>query len=218
MRDKETDRERSILMVDDDPLLLEVVSEELADRGYQVITISRPETVMEYLDTALVDLMLLDLKMPLMDGITLLKEIEKQHAELPVIILTGHGDVGSASESMRHGAIGYLQKPILMEKLVTEVDEAISKYGTAEERQNQKPSEHKKDADVIQQLKGILCGHSTANQGEQGLLPLMGVDEYHRQVILQHQHSMTETELARRLCFSRDKLWRIRKRLGIPRK
>ncbi|MBT3308070.1 MAG: response regulator, partial [Gammaproteobacteria bacterium] len=78
MRDKETDRERSILMVDDDPLLLEVVSEELADRGYQVITISRPETVMEYLDTALVDLMLLDLKMPLMDGITLLKEIEKQ--------------------------------------------------------------------------------------------------------------------------------------------
>jgi DNA-binding NtrC family response regulator len=206
-----------LLMVDDDLLLLEVVSEELIDRGYQVDTISTPETVMAYLDQHSVDLMLLDLNMPKIDGITLLKQLEREHPHLPVIILTGHGDVGNASKAMKHGAIGYLQKPVLIERLLQEVDEAIEKFGTAAERSQRSLGDNHINTRLIQQIKGILCIHCNAKT-QPGQLPLMGQDEYHRNVILQYQHQMTETELAQRLGYSRDKLWRIRKRLAIPRK
>ncbi len=202
-------------MVDDDPLLLEVVSEELADRGYRIDTLQQAEKTLSYLQGHPVDLLLLDLKMPDLDGITLLQQIEQQFPQLPVIILTGHGDVGSASEVMRYGAAGYLQKPILIELLVEEIDQTIQKRGRADNRNNSTAQES--DA-LIHQLKQILCRECPSAGSAGGRLPLMGVDEYHRQVILQYQHEMTETELARRLCFSRDKLWRIRKKLGIRRK
>lgn len=210
-----------LLMVDDDALLLEVVSEELRDRGHHVSTLSDPQQTIEQLNNKSVDLLLLDLKMPNISGISLLEEIQDLHPELPVIILTGHGDVGSASAAMRYGAMDYFQKPVLIEKLEKAIQQAISKRGTAETRN--KKVMHLTDGkgnEMLHQIIGILCNNcpvqeeSTAN----GILPLMSVDDYHHQVILQHQHSLTESELAKRLGFSRDKLWRTRKKLGIPRK
>lgn len=226
-----------LLMVDDDQHILQVVSEELSDRGYAVDTIADPTTVLAYLNTHSVDLLLLDLKMPGVDGISLLKQVEQESPDLPVIILTGHGDIDSASEVMRYGAVGYIQKPTKMEQLQQTIDEAIKKYGTAVERMQYLQSrklhpillDHsytsnsgnlipKDDHEMVKLLRELLCNYSESEQEGRGWLPLMNIDEYSKQVILQYQSSFTETELSRRLGFSRDKLWRVRKRLGIPRK
>lgn len=227
-----------ILMVDDDELLLKVVSEELSDLDYRVHALSDPTQVVNFLKkTPTIDLMVLDLKMPDIDGISLLKEIEKQQPDLPVVIMTGHGDLTSASEVIRHGAIGYLQKPIKIDPLNLTIREAIEKYGTANERAQhlQSRKQHpiiqdhtytqnsgnlipKDDSEMVSMLRELLCNYSKTDEEGRGWLPLMSIDEYSKQAILQYQSSLTETELSRRLGFSRDKLWRTRKRLGIPRK
>lgn len=230
--------ENRLLMVDDDHQIIQLVSEELSDRGYHVETITDSTKVVDYIQSdSNIDLMLLDLKMPGMDGVSLLTEVEKISPDLPVIILTGHGDVQTAGEVMRHGAIGYLQKPIKMDQLELTIREAIDKYGSAAERMQylQTRKQHpilqdhaytqdsgnlipKDDTEMVKLLRELLCNFSTEGQEGRGWLPLMSIDEYSKQVILQYQASLTETELSRRLGFSRDKLWRVRKRLGIPRK
>ena len=226
-------------MVDDDPLIVKIVGEELGDRGFTVDTNTDPTSVLEFLVNTPIDLMLLDLKMPGMDGLTLLKEVEQMSPDLPVIILTGHGDVTSAGEAMRYGAVGYLQKPVKIDQLVSTIQSAINKYGNAEERKQylrarktaastpKQPSPSYEqtlpddDGKMIQLLQRLLNSyHATqiTENREGDWLPLMNVDEYCKRVIQQYQGTMTETELSRRLGFSRDKLWRIRKRLEIPRK
>jgi FixJ family two-component response regulator len=235
-----TDYRYRLLMVDDDELLVKVVSSELMERGFEVETLTEPTATLEFLINMPVDLMLLDLKMPGMDGLTLLQEVEQMSPDLPVIILTGHGDLSSAAEAMRHGAVGYLQKPVKMEQLTGAIHEAIEKYGNAEERRQYLqerrrttqqstvphisdclPSTPAGDGELLGLINKLINNHlAVAGKPikEQEWLPLISIDDYCQRVIQQYQNSMTETELSRRLGFSRDKLWRIRKRLGIPRK
>src|SRR4026207_2279526 len=101
-----------LLAVDDDPGILEVERDVLTAEGYAIETARSGEEAVQKLRSMPFDLALSDLRMPTMGGLDLLKEFASFDPEMPVIILTGHGDIASAVESIKRGAYDYLTKPL----------------------------------------------------------------------------------------------------------
>ncbi len=115
-----------VLVVDDEPDICELVKDILEDEGYGVTVAKNGATARDALRAGRPDLILLDIWMPDVDGITLLKEwSEGEQLPCPVIIMSGHGNVETAVEATRLGAYDFLEKPLSMAKLLVTVDRAL---------------------------------------------------------------------------------------------
>lgn len=115
-----------VLLVDDEIELLEALSERLRLRGFDVAVARSGEKALALLKAVAVDLMVLDLKMPGMDGMTVLKHARRDHPQVRVIMLTGHGSEKEREESLRLGACEYLQKPVDIGDLVEALQRAAA--------------------------------------------------------------------------------------------
>ena len=101
-----------VLVVDDDRSSVDIITEVLKREGHQLFVADGGRAAIQILERKRIDLVITDLQMPDMDGISLLKHISSQHIHTQVIILTGFGTIDSAVEAMSEGAFNYLQKPI----------------------------------------------------------------------------------------------------------
>ncbi len=117
--------EYRILVVDDDPKILNRLQESLQREGYLVATAKNGELAGHMLDQEYYDLALIDLNMPKVDGMTLLKTLVEYHSDTVGIILTGHATIRNAVEAMKLGAVDYLAKPVKMEELLLVVQRAL---------------------------------------------------------------------------------------------
>ena len=108
----------TILIVDDEKNYPLVLSAVLQEEGFETLTANSGEEALEIIENSDVDLVLTDMKMPKMDGIELLEQIKLKDAELPVIMMTAHGTVEKAVESMQKGAYNYILKPFDNNRLV----------------------------------------------------------------------------------------------------
>lgn len=115
-----------ILVVDDEPDIRNLVREILQDEGYEVSTAENGDAARKARLARRPDLVLLDIWMPDIDGISLLKEWS-EHAGLPfpVIMISGHGTVETAVEATRLGAYDYIEKPLSLAKLLLTVERAL---------------------------------------------------------------------------------------------
>lgn len=113
-----------ILLVDDDQDFLYVNQKRLAKRGYAVQTVSIGLEVFEKLQAQNIHVVVLDVKMPGMNGIEVLKEIKMRFPLVQVIMLTGVPTVGCAEDSLKLGALNYLIKPVVFEELLQKIKEA----------------------------------------------------------------------------------------------
>ena len=116
-------RKIKVLMVDDEPQFRKTTRTILTRRGFDVILADSGETAIETLGQN-PDVIVLDVKMPGMDGHQTLREIKKQYPDLPVIMLTGHGALPSAREALAEGAFDYLAKPCDIDVLSVKITEA----------------------------------------------------------------------------------------------
>ncbi len=115
-----------ILVVDDEPDIRRLLQEILEDEGYSVSTAEDGATARQARRTQRPDLILLDIWMPDVDGITLLKEwTEEEPLNQPVIIMSGHGNVETAVEATRLGAYDYIEKPLSLAKLLLTIEHAL---------------------------------------------------------------------------------------------
>ncbi|HED12559.1 MAG TPA: sigma-54-dependent Fis family transcriptional regulator [Gammaproteobacteria bacterium] len=116
----------SILIVDDEPDIREIVKDILTDEGYRVLTAENGEVARSTAREQSIDLILLDIWMPDVDGVTLLQEWSS-HPEwnIPVIMISGHGNVETAVESVRLGAYDFLEKPLSTAKLLVTIERAL---------------------------------------------------------------------------------------------
>ena len=101
-----------ILVVDDDLYLLAAIKQTLVLNGFAVQTFSNPVEALASLEGHLFAAVLADIRMPEMDGMVLLERILAKDADLPVILITGHGDISMAVEAVKKGAYHFLQKPV----------------------------------------------------------------------------------------------------------
>lgn len=114
-----------ILLVDDENEFVDTLAERLYLRGYHAETANDGEAALRSIEETPPDLLVLDLKMPGLGGMEVLKEIKRNNLPIPVILLTGHGSTKEGIEGMKHGAYDYLIKPINIEELIEKINEAI---------------------------------------------------------------------------------------------
>ena len=125
----------NVLLVDDETEFIETFSERLELRNLEISKAFSGEEALEVLDkTHTVEVVILDVKMPGMDGIETLAEIKKKHPLVEVIMLSGHADIASAIDGMKQGAFDYLTKPCDIDQLLSKVTEAAARKRQHEEK------------------------------------------------------------------------------------
>lgn len=123
---------KNILVVDDDENVTEVLSFVLSKSGYNVLTAGNGRTGYDIYSSHSPDLVLLDLKMPEWDGLTVLKQIRIDDVETPVVLMTGYATIDSSIEAFKTGISDYVTKPFNFDRLLEVVDRLLSMTGGAE--------------------------------------------------------------------------------------
>ena len=123
-----------ILPVDDEVVFTDNMSKLLTNRSYRVTAVNSGDSAIHELEEKDFDVVVLDLKMPGMDGITTLKEIKKLGLFTQTLILTGHGAIDSALEAIKLGAYDYLTKPCEIDEFVAKIEGAWEKKDTDEKK------------------------------------------------------------------------------------
>jgi DNA-binding NtrC family response regulator len=113
-----------LLVVDDELPFLDALCQRLVLRGFEVVKAANGQEALQVARITEFDLVLLDLKMPCMDGKEVLQIFKKEHRHTEVIILTGHGSLDSAAECTKLGAFGYVPKPYALEDLIKVLKDA----------------------------------------------------------------------------------------------
>jgi len=118
----------NVLLVDDEVPFVETMTKRLTKRELQITSAFNGKDALEQLrgDSA-VEIVILDVKMPGIDGIETLREIKARHPLVEVIMLTGHATVETAIDGMKLGAFDYLMKPCDMDQLISKVKEAAAR-------------------------------------------------------------------------------------------
>jgi len=119
----------NILLVDDDPGLLRLLSIRLNAAGYDVRAVQSGEVALEAVETQRPDLVITDLRMDRMDGMQLLDELNRRCTGLPVLILTAHGTIPDAVSATQEGAVAFLTKPVDKTNLLDQVERALQLNG-----------------------------------------------------------------------------------------
>jgi two-component system response regulator FixJ len=152
-----------IHVVDDEESIRRSVGFMLRTSGYQVQTYVSGVSFLKEVKAADAGCILLDVRMPEMDGLEVQRELNQRGVSFPVIVLTGHGDVGIAVQAMKAGAVDFLEKPFEKAHLIQAIDTAFGRLGR---KDGDKVAEH--DASVriaaltgreLDVLKGLANGY-----------------------------------------------------------
>lgn len=127
---------KSILIIDDEMIICEYLKKLLIFDGYEVYCAENGIQGLNVLKEKQKDIaiVILDIKMPGMDGMEVLKEIKKEYLDKEVVLTTGNGDIGTAIQSLRLGAFDYISKPIEYEELILCIIRAFEKQDNITER------------------------------------------------------------------------------------
>jgi len=158
----------NLLFVDDEDQFLESMSKRLEAREFKVFAVNRGEKAIETARENPVDIALIDLKMPGIDGEETLKALKQEHNWMEIVILTGHGSIGSAVECTQSGAYSYLQKPCDLDQLLEVLKEAykkrvMNKNKIEEQKMNDmlKITQSHSPREILRRLKEIDDGHQS---------------------------------------------------------
>lgn len=133
-----------ILIVDDERAIRTVLKDilEHEDKKISVDLAADGMQALEYLKDVEYDIVFTDIKMPQMDGIELLQKIKELHPDLPVIMISGHGDVDTAVECIKQGAFDFLEKPLDMNRILVTMRNALDRKNTVTEVKTLKKKVH----------------------------------------------------------------------------
>ncbi len=116
-------KDLSVLVLDDELRMRDEIEEFLSGQQYLIYKAGTPSAAFSILDKTPIDILILDIKLPEMDGLEVLKKVRKSYPDMEVIMISGHGDMNTVIESMRLGAFDYFQKPFRL----AEINHAIER-------------------------------------------------------------------------------------------
>jgi len=123
-----------ILIVDDEERFLTTTTKLMEKRGIKTKSATAGAEALRIIDESPVDVVILDVKMPGMDGVETLKRIKRHYPLIEVIMLTGHGSVDSAVKGLRMGAFDYVMKPCDIPDLLKKIEDAYIKKQAMEQK------------------------------------------------------------------------------------
>lgn len=126
------DKNQRVLIVDDEQVICELLSEELGERGYRCTTALNGKTALSRMEKERFDIVLLDIRLPGISGMDVLREIWLDHSDTAVIMITAVNDVDTTVEAMNLGAADYIIKPFDLDKVNTSIQNALEKQKAVE--------------------------------------------------------------------------------------
>ena len=209
----------SILVVDDEMGIRELLNEILTDEGHSVISAQNAQEARNARDNLEPDLVLLDIWMPDVDGVTLLKEWSVGGLlTMPVVMMSGHATIDTAVEATRIGAVNFLEKPIALQKLLKTVEQALEKAPPKELFQ----AEIKQDLAIAPKVEEPAVLESKDSSGNFDLayidLPLREARDLFEKAYFEHQMQImggSMTKISEYTGLERTHLYRKLKALGI---
>ena len=123
---------KRVLVVDDELDFLETIVKRLEVRDIKATGVDSGPKALDLLDKEDFDVVVLDVKMPGMDGVETLVEMKKKKPQLPVVMLTGHATVESGIQGMKKGAFAYVMKPVALDELLDKLQKAFDRKSVQE--------------------------------------------------------------------------------------
>jgi len=170
-----TKQQRKVLIVDDDSIIRKELVKELKRNFFSTLNTGSGKEALEILKSnEKIDILLLDVKLPDIDGLEILTEVNKHHSDCEVIVITGHGSMDIAIQSLRRGATDYIEKPIKIDDLSAALGRALEKLAEKEELSYQNTLLVIDDEEIIaEKMKRFLVREGfnvfTAYSGKAGL-------------------------------------------------
>ncbi len=130
----------NVLVVDDELGIRQVLKDVLGDEGYRVTAVEDGFQALDVLGSRSVDLVVLDVWLPNMGGIDVLKRIKQEWSDIEVVVISGHANINMAVQAVKLGAFDFLEKPLSLEKTITVVDNALKLKQLKKENRNLKQS------------------------------------------------------------------------------
>ncbi|MEN9931242.1 MAG: hypothetical protein RL604_1489 [Pseudomonadota bacterium] len=215
----------SILVVDDEMGIRELLNEILTDEGHSVVSAQNADEARKARENLEPDLVLLDIWMPDVDGVTLLKEWSNNgQLTMPVVMMSGHATIDTAVEATRIGAVNFLEKPIALQKLLKTVEQALEKAPPKELFVVETKTDIKTDGSVqvTSKIEEFILEEVGSNQAEFNLsyidLPLREARDLFEKAYFEYhlnQASGSMTRVAEKTGLERTHLYRKLKALGI---
>lgn len=119
--------ERTVYIVDDDPAVCDALAKLVETVDFNVKTFSTAQEFLDSYDSSQPACLILDVRMPGMSGLALQTKLQEDGADIPIIFISGHGDVAMATEALRGGAVDFIEKPFRNQVLLDRINEAFSK-------------------------------------------------------------------------------------------
>lgn len=164
-----------VLVADDDPSILEILKLGFRTKGYEVITASDGKSAIQAIEQNRPDLLVLDIEMPHLTGIEVLRHLRKDWPTLPVVIMTAHGTISLAVEAMKEGATEFITKPFEMEQLLLVIQKALEREGLRREVEvlrNEVDSRYDTISSVNAEMLRVLTTGQKAAQSDATILLL----------------------------------------------
>jgi two-component system, LuxR family, response regulator FixJ len=157
-------RKGKVYVIDDDEAVRDSLQFLLDSADFEVSLFDSAQTFLDQLSTVQIGCVVSDIRMPGVDGIELLRRIKASRAALPVIIMTGHGDIPLAVEAMKLGAVDFLEKPFEDDRLVAWIDAALrqAEAGAHDEAMMQDVAARIASLSPRERqvMEGLVAGHS----------------------------------------------------------
>jgi DNA-binding NtrC family response regulator len=118
---------QTVIVVDDEKVIREGLKRLLSSEGYRVLTAENGRDALDLIRCESIDVVLCDLKMPVMDAVEVLEAVKKTYPDLPVIVITGQGTIENAAECMKKGAYDFVTKPFRTDFVLSVVKCAIER-------------------------------------------------------------------------------------------
>lgn len=117
---------KRILLVDDEVDVTRILAKRLGRRGYDCVTAANGHEALQAMEKEAFPIVVMDVKMPVLDGMEALREMSTRWPAAQIILLSGHADMQLAVQAMSQGAFGYLMKPVDLEELLFKIEDAAT--------------------------------------------------------------------------------------------
>ncbi len=178
-----SEKRRKLLLIDDDTQVRRSIAVYLGDSGYDVFEAGETDHLCTLIKECAPDLVITDLRMPNADGLQVLQRVKQTQANLPVIIISGAGNIGDVVEALRLGASDYLLKPILdIEVLVHAISKALERKDLLAENQRYRDQLEVTNTELRESLRVLERDQLAGKQVQKRLMPRRLVTQDHYDV------------------------------------